>query len=104
MLRPAIAVEVSGRSRGCETLDTGTDRHCDHVLFQPLAIPNARITAGGEHVDEALLTDHFHSDVRISREKPWDDRGQHAAGSTKWDVEPQRTRWFVPKDVHRIER
>jgi hypothetical protein len=104
MRGPTIAVEVSGRSRGRKTLDTRTDRHRDHILSQPLAIPNAGITTSGEHIDEALLSEYFHLDVRISRKKRWHNRGQHESGSAKRNVEPQSARWFVPKDVHQIQR
>jgi hypothetical protein len=50
VLGPATAIEVGGSGGGRETLNTGTDRHRDHVLLQPLVVANTRVAPGGEHV------------------------------------------------------
>ena len=69
MRRPAADVEIGRRCDDGEALHARADRHRDHVLFQPLVVADARVEAGRQHIDEAVLGGHFELDARMSGEK-----------------------------------
>ena len=104
MVGTAVRVEIGGCGGGGEALLARTDRHRDHVLFQPLVIADAGVASGRQHVDEAVLRDHLQDDVGIGGEKAWDDRGQHQPRDADGDVQPQRPRGPVAEPVDDIQR
>src|ERR1700678_2327344 len=57
--RPPATIKIGGRCGGREALHARPDRHCDHVLFQPFVIADARVATRGEYIDEAILGNHF---------------------------------------------
>jgi hypothetical protein len=86
------------------SLDTRSDRHCDHVLFQTFVVADAGIAAGRHNVDEAVLGDHLQLNVGIGGEEARHDRGQHQPRRADRHVEPERARRPVAKAVDHVER
>jgi len=104
VLGPAVAGKVSGRRGGGEALDTGPDRDRDHILFQSLAVTDAGIATGGEHVDEAVLGDHLQPDFGISGEERRHDRGQDEPRHAERDIESERAGRPLAKAIHHVKR
>src|SRR6266404_8390824 len=56
VLGPAVTIEIGRSGGGGEALDTRSDRHRDHVLFQTFVVADAGIAAGRQNVDESALS------------------------------------------------
>src|SRR5690348_5316125 len=104
MLRPTAAIEIGRSGRSRKTLNTRTDRDCDHVLLQSLVVADAGVATGREHIDKALLGNHLESDLRVGGEKLWHHRREHESYGADRNVEPERARGSLAKSVHHIQR
>jgi hypothetical protein len=103
VLWPAMLIEVGRSGAGGKPLLARPDRHRDHVLLQPLAVADAGVATGREHIDETLLDDHLHADVRIGGKERRDDGWQHEPRRADRNVELERAGRPVAKTVHHVE-
>ena len=101
---PPAPVEVGGRGRCGEPLLTRPDGNGNHVLFQPLVVTYARIAAGLEHVNEAILRDDVQANVGIGGKEGWDDARQHEQRGADGHVEAQRAYRPVAVAVDHVQR
>jgi hypothetical protein len=68
VLRSSLSLEIGRGGAQGKALLARTDRHRNHVLLQPLAIPDAGVATGREYVNEILLGDYLQANVRIGGE------------------------------------
>jgi hypothetical protein len=103
VLRSSASIEIGrGRAQG-KTLLTRTDRHRNHVLLQPLAIADAGVATGREHVDETFLGDDLQANVWIGGEERRNDRRQHQSRRADRDIQLEHTRWPVTQAVSHVD-
>ncbi len=103
VLGAPMAMEIGGGCGRCEALDAWTDRHRDHVLFEPFIVADAGIAAGRDHIDEAFLGDDLEPDLRIHREEGRNDCGQHEARGADRHIQPQRPGRPIAQAVDHVE-
>jgi hypothetical protein len=80
------------------------DRHRDHVLLQPLVIPDAGIEAAREDIDEAVVRHHIDTDFRIADGETRQQRGQDQLRYADRYIEPQRAARRIGGTSRDIER
>ena len=104
MPRLPVRGKISGRGGRGEALRARADRYRDHVLLQPLAVADAGVAAGGEHIDEAVIGDHFETDVGIGREKTRHDCRQNQSRHHHRHIQAQHAGRPFAELIDDIER
>ena len=101
---PSSTIEIGGCGSKDETLPAGSDRHCDHVLFQAIIVSDPGIRTGGEHVDETVLCDDLDVDLRVLLQETGEDFRKHHTCRRHGHVEPQFPCRGIAKRFHALKR